>query len=541
MGGERQNNMSGKRRSERTTTILVAAALLLLAANISQAKYSGGTGEPNDPYRIATPNDLNDIGNHIEDFNKCFVMVNDINLTDYTGTQFNIIGCYYGFEDSNNRPFTGAFDGNGHTVLNFAYECNDVNCIGLLRLVEGPNSQIANVTLLNPDVNAGTGKYVGALVGFINDATITSCAVVGGNVAARTFVGGLVGIGLDGITNDSFSTASVRGTSSVGGLIGFSGGGVISDSHSTGTVSGLTYVGGLVGRSGGQSITSCYATGDVGGNWRTGGLVGDSQSSIQYCWASGTVSGTSGDVGGLVGCTTFSENTIQDCCSSGTVTGEGSNVGGLVGHAYGGSIINCSAIGTISGDYRVGGLVGSMDADSPTEGEIHSCSSSGNVYGNSSVGGLVGRIEYIDLSECSSTGTVTATGHYVGGLAGMNSGEMTNSYATGVVDGNSYMGGFVGYSSGGYTACFWDTDTNPDVNGIGNTTDPNVIPRTTAEMQTQSTFTDAGWDFVEVWGIGENQTYPFLRVHPAGDLDHDGIVDWRDFAILAGHWLQGVE
>ena len=30
-------------------------------------------------------------------------------------------------------------------------------------------------------------------------------------------------------------------------------------------------------------------------------------------------------------------------------------------------------------------------------------------------------------------------------------------------------------------------------------------------MQTQSTFTDCGWDFVEIWGIVENHTYPFLR------------------------------
>ncbi|MHC4616544.1 MAG: hypothetical protein ACYTEQ_02190, partial [Planctomycetota bacterium] len=73
---------------------------------------------------------------------------------------------------------------------------------------------------------------------------------------------------------------------------------------------------------------------------------------------------------------------------------------------------------------------------------------------------------------------------------------------------------------------------------ISNTSDPNVIGKTTAEMQTESTFTDAGWDFVEVWDIGEGQTYPFLRTHSAGDLNHSGLVDWHDFAILAGHWLQ---
>jgi hypothetical protein len=57
-------------------------------------------------------------------------------------------------------------------------------------------------------------------------------------------------------------------------------------------------------------------------------------------------------------------------------------------------------------------------------------------------------------------------------------------------------------------------------------------------MKTMNTFIDAGWDFVEIWGIGENQTYPFLRFAPAGDLDHDKKVDLLDLAILASHWLE---
>jgi len=58
-------------------------------------------------------------------------------------------------------------------------------------------------------------------------------------------------------------------------------------------------------------------------------------------------------------------------------------------------------------------------------------------------------------------------------------------------------------------------------------------------MKKESTFTS--WDFVETWNIGENQTYPYLRVYPAGDLNHDGIVNLLDFAIFAGRWLTGVE
>jgi len=58
-------------------------------------------------------------------------------------------------------------------------------------------------------------------------------------------------------------------------------------------------------------------------------------------------------------------------------------------------------------------------------------------------------------------------------------------------------------------------------------------------MKREGTFVN--WDFVEIWNIGEEQTYPFLRVYPAGDLNHDGRVDLVDFAIIANNWQIGVE
>jgi hypothetical protein len=84
------------------------------------------------------------------------------------------------------------------------------------------------------------------------------------------------------------------------------------------------------------------------------------------------------------------------------------------------------------------------------------------------------------------------------------------------------------------TASFWDIDTSGQATSAGGT------GKTTAQMQTQSTFTDYGWDFVEIWNIGENQTYPYLRQYPAGDLNHNGRVDLIDFAIFADHWLEGI-
>jgi len=113
-------------------------------------------------------------------------------------------------------------------------------------------------------------------------------------------------------------------------------------------------------------------------------------------------------------------------------------------------------------------------------------------------------------------------------------GLIYKSYSTGRVKGSSNVGGLVGvHIAGEVGASFWDVDTSTQTTSAGGT------PKTTAEMKTIATFTDADWDFIEIWGIGENQTYPFLRFAPAGDLNYDKKVDLLDFAILASHWLEG--
>jgi hypothetical protein len=115
----------------------------------------------------------------------------------------------------------------------------------------------------------------------------------------------------------------------------------------------------------------------------------------------------------------------------------------------------------------------------------------------------------------------------------MNWGTLTACYATGSVSGVDQVGGLVGENPyGSVVSSFWDTQTS------GQTTSAGGTGKTTAEMKTLSTFTSAGWDFVEIWGIEENQTYPFLRKYLTGDLNYDGGVDFVDFAIFAQHWLE---
>ena len=242
-------------------------------------------------------------------------------------------------------------------------------------------------------------------------------------------------------------------------------------------------------------------------------------------------------LGGLVGYNNYGN--ITDCYATGSVTGGyGSwHLGGLVGQNNGGNIIDCYATGSVSGGYNSGGS-GGLVGDNYQGGSISNCYATGVVSGHDDyLGGLVG---YNDggsssISNCYSTGTVSGGGGgWVGGLVGRNNGSITNCYSTGAVSASQDVGGLLGGNYGSVISSFWDTQTSGQPTSAGGT------GLTTAEMKTLLTFTSAGWNFVEIWGIGENQTYPYLRTEPAGDLNHDKKVDFEDFAILASHWLEEV-
>ena len=59
------------------------------------AKYGGGSGTAEDPYQIWTPQQMNLIGINTEDMGKQFKLMADIDMSAYTGMQYNVIGDMY--------------------------------------------------------------------------------------------------------------------------------------------------------------------------------------------------------------------------------------------------------------------------------------------------------------------------------------------------------------------------------------------------------------------------------------------------------------
>ncbi len=441
--------------------ISIALLVVLPGSVWADGTYSGGTGEPSDPYLISTAADMNEIGIHTEDWDNCFLLTADINLIDYNGTSFNIIG--YWIDYSDNHPFTGVFDGNGHTISNFTYASPTQNHTGLFGYL-GTGGEIKDLGLEGIDIITDS-FYVAGLVAWNVFGTITNCYVTG-SVRGQGYVGGLVGRNC-GIINNCYSTCSMWGEDDVGSLVGWNDFGM---------------------------ITNCYATGDVTGENRVGGLVGPNWGHISNCYAASSIIGKENTIGGLVG-----ENEvggmITQCYSTSSVEAwsQSEEVGGLAGENES-TITNCYSMGSVSGDYYVGGVVGYNDDDSM-------------------------------VAHC---------------------------YSTGIVVGVNDVGGVVGYNDSGadILASLWDTQSTNQADGVGFDEGGGTVEvygKTTAQMQTEITFTDYGWDFVgetingpnDIWRMCvDGLNYPKLWWEfVTGDFVCPDGVDFTDFAVVSLAWL----
>jgi len=127
-------------------------------------------------------------------------------------------------------------------------------------------------------------------------------------------------------------------------------------------------------------------------------------------------------------------------------------VGMLVGFNAGGTIINCSMAGDITG-IRGPQVVGAVAGMNGTGGLISRCRSvSGTTNGGHDVGGLAGRnVPGARITDCRADSVVVGQGSHVGGLVGFNEGTISRCQATGAITDSEYgaaAGGLVGLNEG---------------------------------------------------------------------------------------------
>ena len=318
------------RKAKRIVKITIVIILLIFIYSEpikGEVTFAGGTGEPNDPYKISTPEQLNFIGSDPNLLDKNFVLTNDIDLSGITWTPSSV------------RAFNGTLDGNDCTVSNLTvYGEAKRGLFGIL----GTSADVRNLKIVDANiVGTNHSEYIGSLAG-INQGSIVNCCV----------------------------EVCVTGYDCIGGLVGYNNeSGTITNSHVTGTVSGILCSGGLTGDNGGI-ITNCSAScNEVTSEVLLGGFVGRNVGDIKCCYSNGQVTGgVSCDcIGGFVG---FNTGVISDSYAIADVNNSNFTfcLGGLAGYNTG-TIMNCFAAGTILNAYVEdtieGGLVGGSFGTTP--------------------------------------------------------------------------------------------------------------------------------------------------------------------------------
>lgn len=222
-----------------------------------------------------------------------------------------------------------------------------------------------------------------------------------------------------------------------------------------------------------------------------------------------------------------------------TVTG-GDATGTIASVLYRGSIVNCSATGSVhASGLWVGGFIESVYA-----GIVERCFSDCqiNISDESQVmrvGGFVANNYGGTITDCYATGSVILPNAYTysGGFVEANSGTIHNCYASV----SNCQSGFVhSLLSGEILNCFWNTDTS------GTTISDGGDPLDDPNMMIQANFTD--WDFLgestngdyEIWRMcADGVDTPRLSWEFArdGDFACGGGVDLADLQALAECWL----
>ena len=314
----------------------------------------------------------------------------------------------------------------------------------------------------NSSAHAGVGGIAGTSNGNISYC-YNSGRIESTSTGTAGYVGGIIGYSLRTVSNCTNSGEIVSSLNYSGGIIGYGNNTSLNISSCTnsGSVSSLgSYVGGIAGYINGTvSISSCTNSAAITGGNYTAGIVGTSSSTVTLGSSyttrntnSGNIDGTE-YVGGIAG--RILKGTIDSASNTGVITGNGSYIGGILGRSGNPdsssdavTLISPTSTGNVSGTFSIGGIVGSAYYTSVLFNNVSSASlTTGTISGSGDyVGGIIGYAEYLTingLTSSSAKAVVTTTvystgGQYVGGAIGvMKYSSLSNVIVLGSI-GNSF-------------------------------------------------------------------------------------------------------
>lgn len=325
------------------------------------------------------------------------------------------------------KPFTGIFNGNGHTVT-------------------------LRITASGTDAGLFHTLAAGAVVKDLKLAGSITTGIAGANVGGVAIYND--GAELNGITSSvAFTCTAAENSGYYGGLVAYNrqSGARYTDCHTTGAVviRCVKFVGGLIGCIEADTdgvMTDCSNAGDIVLNY-------------------GETTMTNGHAGGCVGCTVKSRWTFTRVSNTGNIDynfgktkGVIYGIGGAFGTACGtfegcfntGNVIDTDGADAVAGTRRIGGFAGASASDGyPIR--AFNCYNEGNVTGISNyVGGFMGIAEASktaanEFTDCYNAGNVLVVSNTT--ISGMFGGFLAVSYQQTNMTRCSNRGKVVGFTN----------------------------------------------------------------------------------------------
>ena len=238
---------------------------------------------------------------------------NDISLASIDGSTGSCTWTAIG--SSLQKPFSGTFDGQGHTI--FAMEAYNTGSYAAL-FGCCVDAELKNLTLCGSAAGEARASYAAGLISYAKGCKLEGVNVYVDVTASGTHAGGVAAYICDGTSvKGCFSYGAVSGISGVGGIVG------------------LCY-------SASDTITGCAnfgsVTGSGSGAYGTGGIAGRLAGVMTQCANYGAVSGADRYTGGVAGYTTARNQTKILACKNeasvfSTNTDARVSTGSVVGNA----------------------------------------------------------------------------------------------------------------------------------------------------------------------------------------------------------------
>lgn len=382
--------------------------------------YAGGNGTLENPYQIATPEQLALLAeqtNNGTGGDAYYILTEDICLNGSQNYQWSPIG-------NETNPFTGVFDGDGHTISELFVSYQVLS--GLFGFTQEAIIKDVHLEEANIPLAISGSSCIGLIVGKALNTNIFSCSTHGLVGTCPRVCGGIVGLFSADAADETF---------------------VIKDcvNHADIISETASYGGGIAGQTtienGQIFIENCVNYGNLNALDIAGGIVGEGPIFIKNCDNYGALlSNESGSGGGIVG-STIQTSVIEDCVNheSGEITAMAA--GGIVGNSLNAVISRCGNKAKIKGLNPNGTFVKAGGITS-SEGRISNCYNTGEISLESNhpwyayaggISGAVGSESYI--RNCYVTGAVVYSDlECLGIIAMVESTSMSNCYWHGDYD-----------------------------------------------------------------------------------------------------------